>query len=158
VTHITGEVWPSLELAAVDPNPGHPQSITFTTTNFNGQAVTGLLDFTASNPQLCATNQGLTNATITGTLSHAGVQHARVTPDLTCTASATGEVCTSREIQAATGCGTRRTGRTCAAHKHKRPPRARCTTQHRPGSCMPYSQGSLTTVSSRTAATRGRPR
>jgi hypothetical protein len=95
VTHITGSVWPSLRLAAVDPKPGQPTTITFDTTNFNRQTVGGLLNFRTSNPSVCATSHGLTSASISGTLNHHGVPITPTAPSLRCANKATGEVCES---------------------------------------------------------------
>ena len=72
-TTITGKVIASLELKAVDPAPGEPSTATFRTNQFNGQKIAGLLDFGASNVSVCLTPQGLTNAAITGELTHSSL-------------------------------------------------------------------------------------
>jgi hypothetical protein len=95
VTHITGSVWPSLQLRAVNPKSGPSKTITFNTTNFNRQNVLGLLNFRASDPSACATSDGLMSASISGTLSHHGVQRTSAAPSLRCANTPAGEVCRS---------------------------------------------------------------
>jgi Raf kinase inhibitor-like YbhB/YbcL family protein len=94
ITHITGQVVPSLTLDAVDPKPGDPRSITFNTTNFNGQTVFGVMQFTAD-PLLCGTPEGLSAATISGQLGHYGPETQATAASLKCSATPDGEVCTS---------------------------------------------------------------
>jgi hypothetical protein len=121
VTHITGSVWPSLQLAAVDPKPGQPKTITFNTTNFNGQTVLGRLKFTTSNPSVCATSHGLTSASISGTLIHHGVPRTPTAHSLKCANKATGEVCNSSAP--AQKCPSTTRSRTCDKHNRKHMPK-----------------------------------
>jgi hypothetical protein len=73
VTRLTGSVVPSLQLNAVHPAPGAPNSTIFRTTNFLGQDVVGRLNLHPSDATLCGKPQGVTQASITGVLGHVGL-------------------------------------------------------------------------------------
>lgn len=66
---LSGSVFPSMTLTAVNPPEGDPTTFTITTTRFAGDAASGLLLFQPPEPTACNTPTGATVAAISGAVS-----------------------------------------------------------------------------------------
>jgi hypothetical protein len=63
---LSGEVVPSMTVPAVNPQPGQPTSLTYTTSKFSGDEVHGSLEAKPTPATACATSTGATTAVVTG--------------------------------------------------------------------------------------------